>query len=39
VFYAADRYFAPDIECARAWVQSGRFARSVARVLPSLATP
>jgi histidine ammonia-lyase len=38
-FYAADRYFAPDIECARAWVQSGRFAHSVARVLPSLAPP
>jgi len=38
-FYAVDRYFAPDIECARAWVQSGRFARSVARLLPSGAPP
>jgi histidine ammonia-lyase len=34
-FYAADRYFAPDIACATQWVHSGRFAASVARLLPS----
>jgi histidine ammonia-lyase len=34
-FYAADRYFAPDIECARRWVQSGRFAAGFGRLLPS----
>jgi histidine ammonia-lyase len=37
-FYAADRYFAPDIECARSLVLSGRLAASVARVLPSRVT-
>jgi histidine ammonia-lyase len=36
-FYAADRYFAPDIETARTWVRSGRFAHWVKRVLPSRA--
>jgi histidine ammonia-lyase len=34
-FYAADRYFSPDIQCAQKWVQSGRLAQEVARVLPS----
>jgi histidine ammonia-lyase len=34
-FYAADRYFAPDIDAARSWVKSGRFAALVKRVLPS----
>ncbi|HEY2685202.1 MAG TPA: histidine ammonia-lyase [Steroidobacteraceae bacterium] len=33
--YAADRYFAPDIEAARSWVKSGRFAMLLNRVLPS----
>jgi histidine ammonia-lyase len=34
-FYAADRYFAPDIDAARSWVKSGRFTALVQRVLPS----
>jgi histidine ammonia-lyase len=34
-FYAADRYFAPDIEAARSWVKSARFAALVNRILPS----
>jgi histidine ammonia-lyase len=34
-FYAADRYFAPDIEAAKSWVKTGRFAHLVKRVLPS----
>jgi histidine ammonia-lyase len=34
-FYAVDRYFAPDIEAARHWVKSGRFASLVERILPS----
>jgi histidine ammonia-lyase len=34
-FYAADRYFAPDIEAAKKLVQSGRFATFVDRLLPS----
>lgn len=34
-FYAADRYFAPDLAVAQAWVQSGRFAPLVAPLLPS----
>jgi histidine ammonia-lyase len=34
-FYAADRYFAPDIDAARSWVKSGRFTALVKRVLPS----
>jgi histidine ammonia-lyase len=34
-FYAADRYFAPDIEAAQRWVSSGRFAPLVKRILPS----
>jgi histidine ammonia-lyase len=36
-FYAADRYFAPDIDAARSWVKSGRFSEQVGRVLPSRA--
>jgi histidine ammonia-lyase len=36
-FYAVDRYFAPDIEMAKAWVKSGRFAHLVKRLLPSRA--
>jgi histidine ammonia-lyase len=36
-FYAADRYFAPDIEAATSWVLSARFAPRVARLLPSRA--
>jgi histidine ammonia-lyase len=35
-FYAADRYFAPDIEAARQWVTSGRFSPLVQRILPSM---
>jgi histidine ammonia-lyase len=38
-FYAADRYFAPDIEAAQGWVKSGRFSSLVKRVLPSRADP
>jgi histidine ammonia-lyase len=34
-FYSADRYFAPDIEAARSWVKSARFAGLVNRILPS----
>lgn len=34
-FYAADRYFAADIDVARAWVKSGRFTSLVNRILPS----
>jgi histidine ammonia-lyase len=33
-FYAADRYFAPDIGAAQRWVSSGRFAHAIAG-LPS----
>jgi histidine ammonia-lyase len=33
--YAADRYFAPDIEAAKSWVKSGRFAPLVNGLLPS----
>ena len=36
-FYAADRYFSPDIERAQRWVRSGALAGEVARVLPSRA--
>lgn len=36
-FYAADRYFAPDIEAAKNLVKSGRFSAYVDRVLPSRA--
>jgi histidine ammonia-lyase len=36
-FYAADRYFAPDIEAAGQWVKSGRFSPLVQRILPSMA--
>ncbi|HEX3849293.1 MAG TPA: histidine ammonia-lyase [Steroidobacteraceae bacterium] len=34
-FYAADRYFAPDIKAAQGWVRSGRFSGLVSRILPS----
>ncbi len=33
--YAADRYFAPDIEASKRWVESGRFSPLVKRLLPS----
>jgi histidine ammonia-lyase len=36
-FYAADRFFAPDIAAAQSWVKSGRFAAQVGRILPSRA--
>jgi histidine ammonia-lyase len=35
--YHADRYFAPDIQRARHWVQSGSLATEVAQILPSRA--
>jgi histidine ammonia-lyase len=38
-FYAADRYFAPDIEAAASWVLSARFFPRAARLLPSRLTP
>lgn len=34
-YYSSDRYFAPDIQIAKDWVRSGRFTKSVARLLPS----
>src|SRR6202043_3409315 len=34
-FYAADRYFAPDIRAAQSWVNAGRFSPLVERILPS----
>jgi histidine ammonia-lyase len=34
-FYAADRYFSPDIKAAQGWVRSGRFSGLVSRILPS----
>jgi histidine ammonia-lyase len=34
-FYAADRYFAPDIEAAKSWVTGGQFASLVGRILPT----
>jgi histidine ammonia-lyase len=34
-FYAADRYFAPDIRAAQHWVKAGRFSPQVMRILPS----
>jgi histidine ammonia-lyase len=34
-FYAADRYFAPDIQAAQRWVLSGRWSALVKRILPS----
>jgi len=37
--YDADRYFAPDIQRARQWVQSGDLAIEVARTLPSRVEP
>jgi histidine ammonia-lyase len=36
-FYAADRYFAPDIQAAQHWVKSGRFSALMKRILPSRA--
>ena len=36
-YYAADRYFAPDIEAAKRWVRSGRFSPLVKSLLPSRA--
>jgi histidine ammonia-lyase len=36
-FYAADRYFAPDIQAAQHWVKSGRFSPLISRILPSRA--
>ena len=33
--YSADRYFAPDIRAAQSWVNAGRFAPLVQRLLPS----
>jgi histidine ammonia-lyase len=36
-FYAADRYFAPDLEAAKALVRAGRFSTLVGRLLPSWA--
>ena len=36
-FYAVDRYFAPDIQAAQAWVKAGRFSPLVMRILPSRA--
>ena len=36
-YYAADRYFAPDIEAAKRWVRSGRFSPMVKTLLPSRA--
>jgi histidine ammonia-lyase len=36
-FYAADRYFAPDILAAQRWVKLGRFSPLVKRILPSKA--
>ena len=36
-FYAADRYFAPDIEAAKTLVKSGQLALFVQRVLPTRA--
>ena len=38
-FYAADRYFAPDIDAARSWVKSGRFGALLQRILPSRSAP
>jgi histidine ammonia-lyase len=37
-FYAADRYFAPDLEAAKSLVRSGRFTPLVGRLLPSKAS-
>ncbi len=38
-FYDADRYFSPDIDTAKRWVQSGQFVRPVLGLLPSRADP
>ncbi len=37
-YYAADRYFAPDIEAAKSRVTSGEFAPLVSRILPTRST-
>jgi histidine ammonia-lyase len=34
-FYAADRYFSPDIRAAQSWVKRGVFSPLVTRILPS----
>ncbi len=34
-FYAADRYFSPDLEAASGWVRSGRYVPMLALALPS----
>ena len=36
-FYSEDRYFAPDIEAARRWVQTGRWSSLLEGILPSRA--
>jgi len=36
-YYAADRYFAPDLDAAKRWVTSARFAHLVEPLLPSRA--
>ena len=36
-YYAADRYFAPDLAAAKRWVTSARFAHLVEPLLPSRA--
>jgi histidine ammonia-lyase len=33
--YVSDRFFAPDIDAAKSWVRSGRFAPVVSELLPS----
>jgi len=38
-YYDSDRYFAPDIQRAQHWVQSGDLAADVARMLPSRLEP
>ena len=38
-YYAVDRYVAPDIQAAQAWVLSGRFSPLVKRILPSRGGP
>jgi histidine ammonia-lyase len=36
-FYAADRYFAPDLRCAQHWVRTGALGTEVASLMPSRA--
>jgi histidine ammonia-lyase len=38
-YYAADRYFSPDIEAAKQLVTSGRFTHRLARVVPTQSQP